>query len=157
RRTGPSMPAITARLPHDSADRFAEYRGRCSLPAKARSRAYIFARAPVLRECLQRRETSVLLMKASFRDAWRTSYLPKDPEQGLKRIVEPVNDALLQRNDRVVGDRDVFRTNFRTTLCDIAESDSLRLLQLRQPVFRIQRMHLERGRINEQARPDELL
>src|SRR5207249_2821449 len=108
------------------------------------------ARVRALPGFLQPTETSV-------RDPWVPPSSMKDPEQGLQRIVEPVNDALLKRNDRVVGNGDVFGTHLGTTLRDVAQSDALRFFQLGQPVFRIQRVHLQRGRVDEQTRPDKLV
>src|SRR4029077_12132893 len=73
------------------------------------------------------------------------------------RIEEAVDDALLERDDGVVGNRDVFRTNFRTALGDVAETDAELLSQIFHAIAYIQRMHFERRRIHQKSRADELL
>ena len=74
-----------------------------------------------------------------------------------QRIVVPADDALFERNDRVVGDRDAFRTNFGTALGDVAETYAELLSQIFNAIAYVQRMHFERGRIHQKSRPDELL
>ena len=83
--------------------------------------------------------------------------LPKDSEQSFDRIVEFVYHALLQRNDGVIRDCDTFRTNLGTTFRDIAIPNPLRFSELLETVLRIERMHFERGHINEKPRPDKFL
>src|SRR5262245_28132618 len=78
-------------------------------------------------------------------------------EQPLQRIVEAVDDALLQRNDRVVGDRDVLGADDRAALRDVAEADAVRFLELGEAVLGVERVHLERGGVHEEARADELV
>src|SRR5664279_3330338 len=53
--------------------------------------------------------------------AARNSHLaPKAPEERRDRIVVPVRDPFLERDDRVVGDADLLRTNFRAALGNVA-------------------------------------
>src|SRR5437773_935570 len=77
-------------------------------------------------------------------------------EQSAERIVELVDDPLLQRDDGVIGDRDVFRTDLRAAFGDVAIADALRLAQLFETVLGVERMHLERRRVHEEAWTDEL-
>ena len=83
----------------------------------------------------------------------RTQLLPEPAE----RIVEFIHHAFLQRNDGVVGDGDVLRADLGAAFGDVAEADALRLLQFRQPVFGVERVHFQRGGINQKARADEFL
>src|SRR4030095_14049013 len=53
----------------------------------------------------------------------------------LQRVVEAVDDALLQRNDRVVGDRDVLGAHDGAALRDVAVPDAVGLFQFRQPIL----------------------
>ena len=46
-----------------------------------------------------------------------------------ERIVELIHHALLQRNDRVVGDLDFFRTHLGAALGDVAVADAEIVLQ----------------------------
>src|SRR5262245_19234071 len=70
-------------------------------------------------------------------------------------IVKLVHYALLERNDRVVGDCDAFRANFRAALGDVAIAHALGLLEFRQPVFGVQRVHLQCRGVNQKTRSDE--
>ena len=78
-------------------------------------------------------------------------------QQPAERIVKFIHHAFLQRNDRVIGDGDVFGADLGAALGDVAEADALRLLQFRQAVFRVERMHLQRGSVYEEARADEFV
>src|SRR4051812_27304876 len=78
-------------------------------------------------------------------------------QQARGRIVEPVDDAFLQRNDRVVGDGDVLGADLGAALGDVAVADAVRLLELGEAVLGVERMHLERGDVDQEARADELL
>ncbi len=50
-------------------------------------------------------------------------------------IVELVDNPFLQRNDRVVRNRDVFRADLGAAFGDVAITDALRFLQVFQAVF----------------------
>src|SRR5207247_2385718 len=65
--------------------------------------------------------------------------------------------TLLQGDDRVVRDRDVFRTNLCATFRDVAITDPLRLRELLDPVLCVQRMHFERCDVHEISGTNELL
>src|SRR5678815_448324 len=77
-----------------------------------------------------------------------------DPSE---RIVKLVHDALLERNDGVVRDRDVLGTDLRAALGDVAVTDALGLFQFLKTVRGVERVHLQRGNINEETRADEFL
>ena len=64
------------------------------------------------------------------------------PQEPSNRIVEVVNHALLQRNNRVVGYMDVFWTDFSTTLRDIAEADPKLVFQQLSARHIVKWMHL---------------
>ena len=72
------------------------------------------------------------------------------------RIVEPIDDALLERDDRVVGDRDVLGAHLRAAVRDVAVPDAVLVFQRLEPVLGVERVHLERRGVDEEARPDEL-
>src|SRR2546425_4422472 len=82
---------------------------------------------------------------------------PQAPDEGPQRIVELVGDALLERDDGVVGDGDLLGADLRAALRDVAVSDSPRCLQLSPAVLGVERMHLEGGDVHEESRPHELL
>ena len=74
-----------------------------------------------------------------------------------KWIVESVHHPLLQGNDRIVGNLNALRTNFRAALRNIAVTDALRVSQFINPVFSVEWVHIERGHVNQKARSDKLL
>src|SRR5262249_388301 len=80
----------------------------------------------------------------------------EDAEQPLQRIIVLIDDAFLERNDRVVGDGDALRTHFGAALGDVAVAEAISLLQIRGAVLDIERVHLQRRRVDEEARADEL-
>src|SRR5258708_3771486 len=82
--------------------------------------------------------------------------LPHDPalDPG-QRVVELGHDPLLERDDRVVGDVDIFRADLAAALRDVAEAEAgLRPDEL-EAVVRVQRMHLERRVADEHPRAGE--
>src|SRR3970040_1265656 len=97
-------------------------------------------------------------------DRIRSVRLSRTPGSRLKhanqlahRIVELVDDALLERNDGVIGDGDALRADLRAALGDVAVSDPMGLLQIGDPVFRVDRVHLERRRIDHVTRTGKLV
>src|SRR5262245_29227132 len=79
------------------------------------------------------------------------------PQQPRDRIVEAIDDALLEGNDRVVGDRNVLGADLRAALRDVAVADALRFLQLGDPILGVERVHLECRGVDDEARADELI
>ena len=71
------------------------------------------------------------------------------------RVVRARHDALLERDDRVVGDVDVLGTDVRAALGDVAVAEPV--LQSREvdAVVRVERMHLERREPHEVPRSRE--
>ena len=54
----------------------------------------------------------------------------EDTKEFGQRIVKLVNNAFLEGNNRVVGNRDMFGTNLRATLGDVAKTNPLIVLQI---------------------------
>ena len=52
-------------------------------------------------------------------------------QQAAYRIEVVIGNALFERNDRVVGDMDMLRANFRTAFCDVAHSHARIAFELR--------------------------
>src|SRR5262245_54604530 len=83
-----------------------------------------------------------------------TGLAPADlATQPRDRVVAVVDDALLQRNDRVVGDPDLLGAHLRTALRDVAEPEPHLRLEQGTPVVRVERVHLELGVADEHAWP----
>ncbi|MDX1401652.1 MAG: hypothetical protein R3245_07010, partial [Kiloniellales bacterium] len=80
-----------------------------------------------------------------------------DPQQLRNRVVRTVHDPFLQRDDGVVGDRDGLGAHLGAALGDVAEADPLRLAQVVHPVLRVQRMHLQGCRVDQEPGPDEAI
>jgi hypothetical protein len=78
-------------------------------------------------------------------------------EQLPQGIVKFIYHALLQGNNRVISNSDVFGTHFGAALRNIAIPDSARLLQFGQAIFGVQRVHLQRCSENKKARSDKFL
>src|SRR5947209_4362805 len=74
-----------------------------------------------------------------------------------KRIEELVHYAFLQRNDRIVGNLNIFGANLSAAFRNVAVPDTLRLPQLLNPVFGIKWMHLQRGYVHQKPRTNELV
>lgn len=70
------------------------------------------------------------------------THLAQDPHNRVKKLVD---DALFQRNDRVVGYVNTFRANFGAALSNVAESDACLLFDHRYAVGCIFRMHFQSG------------
>src|SRR5258705_1674497 len=66
-------------------------------------------------------------------------------------IVIIVNNALFQRNDRVVCNMNVFGADFRATFCDVTKADSELFLHQLSPIQAVERVHLQAGYANEKA------
>ena len=73
------------------------------------------------------------------------------------RVVELVHHPLLERDDGVVRDRDVFRADLRAALRDVAVADAVLLLQVRHAVRGVERVHLQLRDVDEEPRADELV
>ncbi len=69
----------------------------------------------------------------------------------------PVDDALLERDDGVVGDLDVLRADLGAAFGDVAEADPEFLADEVDPVLVVEGVHLQRGDADEEARAAELV
>src|SRR5262245_1462331 len=67
----------------------------------------------------------------------------------------PIDDALFEGNDGVVGDGDVFGANLGAALGDVAQTDTELLTQHVSAVAIVERMHFEAGDAHKEARPAE--
>src|SRR5438128_12514136 len=81
--------------------------------------------------------------------------MPEHTKKSGNGIVEPIDDALLQRNDRIIRNGDAFRADFRAALGDVAQPDAVGILELARAIHGVQRMHLERGGVDQMARADK--
>src|SRR5262249_40870478 len=77
--------------------------------------------------------------------------LPQQPDDRIQRIGRP----LLQGNDPVVGDVDVLGADLGAALGDVAEPDARVVLDEAGAIARVQRMHVEAGQLDEEARTGE--
>src|ERR687886_2473991 len=82
---------------------------------------------------------------------------PDLAHQPLGRVVVLVGDALLEGDDGVVGDVDVYGADLRAALGDVAEAEAVLLLELAKAVRLVHRVHLEPLVPHEEARAGELL
>src|SRR5262249_31087080 len=74
------------------------------------------------------------------------------------RIVLAIGRALLERDERIVGDLDVLGADLGAALGDVAEAQPVLLLRLHgTTVERVQRMHIEFGLAHQVARARERL
>src|SRR5439155_1485707 len=71
------------------------------------------------------------------------------------RVVRARHHALLERDDRVVGDVDVLRAHVRAALGDVAVAEPVLLTNEFGAIVRVERMHLERREPHEVARARE--
>src|SRR5690606_29511791 len=78
------------------------------------------------------------------------------PEEPGDRIEELVHHALLQRDDRIIGDGDVLRADLGAALGDVAEADAVFIADLGNTILGIERVHLEGGEVDEVAGAGEL-
>ena len=80
-----------------------------------------------------------------------------EPDERLERVVEAVDHAFLEGDDRVIRDRDVLGAHFRTALGDVAVTDPPGLLEELAPVLDIDGIEAVSGGPHEVGGADELL
>src|SRR6476620_890233 len=80
----------------------------------------------------------------------------KQSQEEPQRVVKLINDPLLERNDCVVRNCNVFRTDLGAALGDIAKTDTAGLPEFRSAILDVQRVHFQGGGKHEEARADEL-
>src|ERR1700687_3289111 len=78
-----------------------------------------------------------------------------EPAQHPHHRVVAVGHALLQGDDAVVGDVDVLRADLGAALGDVAEPDARVVVQEPGAIHGVERVHLERGGLDEEARARE--
>ena len=81
----------------------------------------------------------------------------EDAEELGERIVELVNNSFLERNDRVIRNRDVLWANDCAAFGDVAIADAVFTLEIFDPIGNIQRVHFQCRGVHEVARADELI
>ncbi len=86
-------------------------------------------------------------------DFRRAANLANKHEQ---RIIELIHHSLLQRDDGIVGDMDIFRADFRAALSDVTKADAQLVLQHLRSRGTVERMHLQRGGAHEKPWPAKL-
>src|ERR1700730_10015871 len=62
-----------------------------------------------------------------------------------QRIVKLIHHPLLQRNDGIVGDVDIFRADLGAALRDVTEANAQFFLQQMRTGGAVERMHLKRS------------
>jgi hypothetical protein len=72
-------------------------------------------------------------------------------------IIEPVHRPLLERDDRVVGDGDLFRAHLGAALGDVAIAYPVQPPEVHCPVLGVQRMHLQGRKVHQEPGADEPL
>src|SRR5439155_11792402 len=77
-------------------------------------------------------------------------------DQEKDRIVLRVHNAFLQRNDPVVCDVDSFGAHLAAAFGDVAVAETAFVLRELAPVGRVQRVHLELGQTDKEARAREV-
>jgi hypothetical protein len=81
----------------------------------------------------------------------------KDFEESAHRIKKLVHHSLFQWNDGIVCNLDAFGTHVGTALSNVAIPNAVIFAKVFEPVFGVERMHLERGSIYEKTGTDELI
>src|SRR2546427_4564164 len=76
----------------------------------------------------------------------------QQPHDGIEELV---GHPLLERDDRVVREVDVLGADLGTTLRDVAEADAGRVLDEGRAVDCVERVHVEAGQLDEEARSRE--
>jgi len=87
----------------------------------------------------------------------RFTFLLHPSPEPTQWIVKLIHHPFLQRNDSVVRDLDAFRANLRATLRDVAIANALRVSQFFDAILGVERMHLQRGDMNQKSRSDEFV
>src|SRR5580704_9292782 len=94
-----------------------------------------------------------LRQDSNLRRPFESEYA-KQPLQGIEVTVDY---ALLEWNNRVLGDGNRLGTHLPATSGDVAVANVMAVPQVAHPVFGVKRMHFECRRIDEQTRTDKLL
>jgi hypothetical protein len=87
----------------------------------------------------------------------RNNLLPSHTTGSYLRSARGWPTPLLHRDQRVVGDLDVFRADLGAALGDVALAQAVLLLRLAAPVQSVQRMHFQLGDPHQVPRAGERL
>src|SRR4051812_47426391 len=68
-----------------------------------------------------------------------------------------VHNTLFERNNSIIRDSYMLRTDLCAAFCDVAVADAEQVLQVLCPVFSIKRMHLKRRRVHQKSRSDKFV
>src|SRR6266852_7342527 len=130
-------------------------------PYCERSARCLFTRAPLTRQLHQVPCLGIVLsaMMVSKNSRRFTSFALAGhlSPQGSERVVIRIDNAFLQWDDGVIGDRNRFGTHLGTALGDVAEADAAFLAQVIAAIRFVERMHLVDGRAHQHRRAHELL
>src|SRR5438552_10009043 len=130
-------------------------------PYCERSARCLFTRAPLTRQLFQFPCLGIALsaMTVSTNSRRFTSFALAGhlSPQGSERVVIRIDNALFQRDNRVIGDRNRFGTNLGAALGDVAEADPAFMAQVIAPICFVERMHLVNRGAHEHRRAHELL
>src|SRR6516162_114903 len=98
---------------------------------------------------MERHESSLPL-------AWFLSCTADLADQHEERVIEFIHNPLLERDNGIVGDVNLFRADLRAAFRDVALADAQFLAQ--QPAARcaVHGVHLQTGHAHKKARPREL-
>src|SRR5262245_8036089 len=77
------------------------------------------------------------------------------PEQPEDRVEVAVHDSLLERNNAVVRDLNLLGTDLGAAARDVAEAGAELAADRRNAIRRVERVHLQGGQPDHEARPDE--
>lgn len=77
----------------------------------------------------------------------------EQPHQLGDGVVEAVDDAFLERDDGVIGNVNMFRTDFRAAFCDVAVAQAGFLFDQFHAVIGVERVHFQGRQAHEKARP----
>lgn len=81
----------------------------------------------------------------------------QNAKQLLQRIIKFVGHSFFERNDSVVRNCNMFRTNFGAAFRDIAIADPVTTLQIAKSILGVERVHIQCRRVNEESGADEVI
>src|SRR5438876_6126185 len=115
-------------------------------PYCERSARCLFTRAPLTRQLFQfpclGSALSAMTVSTNSRRFTSFALAGHLSPQGSERVVIRIDNAFLQRDDGVIGDRNRFGTHLGTALGDVAEADAAFLAQVIAAIRFVERMHL---------------
>ena len=73
----------------------------------------------------------------------------KNSKELFEGIVRFIHHTFFKRDNGIICDLDIFWTNVRAALCDVAKAYAICLSQLFEPILSVERMHLQRSDMNK--------